>query len=165
MFGLKRLFNKKQLTDEERERIDVRNARIQAWVERQARRLKLDKLLERMDAYYKRRPRFVAGASLVLIFVMLVAPLIYRFVAPRPTESTPRVLRYSSVQVPSYGYSSMKLTRRIADIRDTISRYTKIGDSLMHKKDKTHEDSMAILRAYTYIETMMHNGKQQEGEQ
>jgi len=77
----------------------------------------------------------------------------------------PRVLRYSSVQVPSYGYSSMKLTRRIADIRDTISRYTKIGDSLMHKKDKTHEDSMTILRAYTYIETMMHNGKQQEGEQ
>jgi len=66
MFGLKRLFNKKQLTDEERERIDVRNARIQAWVERQARRLKLDKLLERMDAYYKRRPRFVLEHRLYL---------------------------------------------------------------------------------------------------
>jgi len=161
---IKRLFKKKQPSQEEQERIDARNARIQAWVQRQARRLKLDKLLERMDAYYKRHPRLVAGASLVLIFVMLAAPLVYRFVTPHPTEPTPRELRYSSVQVPTYGYSSMRLSRKIANIRDTISRYAEIGDSLMRKANKTHEDSMEILRAYTYIETMMNNGKRQEGE-
>jgi len=164
MFGLKRLFKKARLTKEEQERIDARNARIQEWMVRQARRLKLDKLLGRMDDCYKRRPRLVAGSSLVLIFVMLTAPLAYRVAVPRETEPTARELRYAAVQVPTSGYSSMKLSRKIADIRDTLSRYAEIGDSLMHKTNKTHEDSMEILRAYTYIKTMTSNDKEKETE-